>query len=297
MKNFQFMLVALLCIEVCTAVRAQENTKQAFEQLIQSKKAAVTRQKFVEQYDVGKENRPLKSRCVVDVFTIKEKDRRLVEDVVNALERDHKTPNCYSIYKHEAGTIAPICFVYDDKPSDVCIMGKNAKSNYTLICLADPDDRTKMHRYIYGIEWEPAGKNKEYIVGKLLSGYGTLPSMSDLLRKTKTNGNAFRVLSKGKMSSDSVLVNNFDETLWLLKLNKIADTYVHAARNSMQRIAAAINIWNMCRKNGRQAFDHDMKKTILDTLTDLTGQTSKNERMCLRYLRMAKDEIEKMPEK
>lgn len=297
MKHFQFIFLALLCLSFCIAARAQENTKQAFERLVQSKKSAVTRQKFVEQYDVRKKNRPLSARFIVDVFTVKEKDHRLVDDIVKALENDHKSPNCYSIYKHEAGSVAPICFVYDDKKSDVCMMGKDAKSNYTLICLADPDDTTKTHRYVYGIEWEPTGKNKEYIVGKLLSGYGPLPSLHDQIKHVKNEGDVSRSLLSENISSDSAYVNHYDETLWLLKLNKMADIYVHAARNSMQRLASAISLWNMCRKNGGESTNHELKETTVETLDDLIEKTSNDERLCRRYLLMAKEEIAKIPEK
>lgn len=171
--------VTLLFCYLVTPISAQENVEHAFWKFIDSKAVTVTKS-FSEEHDITKPNHPIVSQADVYTFTLKAKHRKLIDAVLAAFEKDRYNENVYLVLNHMGGHGIPTngrqLLVGNDTKNAVYI-GMNEMDNWQLMCLLDPTDETRTHRYAYAIEWNehPAQSVGGVIRGKLIVTYSVIP--------------------------------------------------------------------------------------------------------------------------
>ncbi len=179
-NNHQLRLVVtlLLCYLV-TSISAQENVIHAFYDFVDSKKVTVVKS-FSEEHDITKPNHPIVSQADVYAFTLKAKHRKLIDTVLAAFEKDRYNENVYQVLNHVGGRGIPTngreLLVGKNRKNSVYI-GMNEMDNWQLMCLLDPTDETRTHRYAYAIEWNEHPENSiaDVIKGKLVVTYSVIP--------------------------------------------------------------------------------------------------------------------------
>lgn len=183
-------IVMLVCLSSMTAT-AQENVKNAFKKFVSSKKVSVTKT-LTQERDFTKDNHPIIAKADVYVFTIKKKDRKLIDEVIAAFEKDRENENVYLMLTHNGGQHVPTngreLLVGNDRKNSVYIGMKDIES-WQLLCLIDPADATRSHRYAYAIEWNDDPKQvllSGKIRGKLVVTYSPIPK--ELLDNNAGNG-------------------------------------------------------------------------------------------------------------
>ena len=167
------LAVTLLLCYIVTLASAQDNVKRAFDKFINSKKVEVVKS-FSEERDIKQPNRPLVSKADVYSFTIKAKDQKLISEVIAAFEKDRNNENVYQVLNHTGGHGIPTngreLLVGSDRKNSVYI-GMQEMLSWQLMCLLDPADASRTHRYAYAIEWNDDPKARHLskkIRGKLV---------------------------------------------------------------------------------------------------------------------------------
>ena len=179
MKQRILLLVSFICL-LSFGAKAQENIKSAFEKFIKAKNVNVTKS-IMEERDFTKKSLPLISKAETYNFIIKQKDRKLISEVLNAFEKDRTNKDTYLFLTHTGGhgvpTNARALFVGNDRKNAVNI-GIDEMQSWQLICLIDPADYTRSHRYAYAIEWNNDPKQQQLsgkIRGRLIVTYSRIP--------------------------------------------------------------------------------------------------------------------------
>lgn len=175
----KMLTLALFGSLVSTAAVAQENLEHAFEKFINSKHVTVTKS-FSEERDIKQEKRPLVAKADVYTFTLKAKQKKLIDEVLAAFDKDRNNENVYLALNHTGGRGVPTngrqLLVGNDTKNAVYI-GMDEMENWQLLCLLDPADATRSHRYAYAIEWKnpPELTYGGMIRGKLIVTYSRIP--------------------------------------------------------------------------------------------------------------------------
>ena len=255
MKRRILTLSLLGCLATMTAT-AQENVKNAFNEFIASKKVTVTKT-ITEERNFTKANSPLIAKADVYSFTLKKKDRKLIEKVLAAFEKDRSNEYVYTVLTHNGGHGVPTntrrLLVGNDDKNSVYI-GMNDVERWQLLCLLDPADSSRSHRYAYAIEWNDDAKLVQLtgqIRGKLAITYSVIPP--DLLkvyeREDKTD-----VVSTGKIAKEIYkmgLAGKYDrfenETQILLAFDALKTEFLKGnTYNTSEGGTIAMTIYSLC---------------------------------------------------
>ncbi|MBR1468895.1 MAG: hypothetical protein IJ605_02115 [Prevotella sp.] len=301
----KILTLALLGSLVSTAAVAQENLEHAFIKFIDSKHVTVTKS-FSEERDITQPSRPLISKADVYTFTLKAKHKKLIDEVLAAFDKDRHNENVYLVLNHTGGRGIPTngrqLLVGNDTKNAVYI-GMNEMESWQLLCLLDPTDESRTHRYAYAIEWNdaPAQYIGGMIRGKLVVTYSRIPE--DV---TKYTG--------------SVEYNNVTDTEEISRqvTGMIMDGSIEDITNTSQLVMAfdmlkreflkgnavdevtggtlAMSIYTLCSHMGKlmkgypQMDDPDLRKHLIDELKTMKERcdiTSDLGLSHLRYLELA----------
>lgn len=285
-KTITLMLLASLFALTATA---QENVKRAFDKFISSKKVSVTKTISLER-DVSNESLPFVSKSEVYSFTIKKKDRKLIDEVLAAFEKDRDNANVYSILTHNGGHGIPTngreLLVGTDRQNSVYI-GMNDVESWQLLCLIDPDDASRSHRYAYAIEWNDDPKQvllSGKIRGKLVVTYSPIPQdlIDSYLGKTKPS-------SDGKqdddLSSEQIanrvyhmgLAGKFDnfenETQMLMAFDALKTEFLKGNTQTREGGTLAMTIYSLCAYIAPRIKDNpDLRQHLIGELNAMINK-------------------------
>lgn len=184
MKTFMksVLMVSLL---LTTSAASAQRIVQDIEDWMSSNISRVLDAKIDVQKSLGQERdvqqtgAPLKWRFDTYSFTLPKKQRKLLDEMIQAFEANgHDNPNCYSINSQTETANGDInsrkgnLMIGEDVNRYVTI-GKDY-NNYLNVNILDAADTTKTHRYAYALEWREARKGAvdvRYIVT-----YAKIPS-------------------------------------------------------------------------------------------------------------------------
>ncbi|MBR5062398.1 MAG: hypothetical protein IKX24_09710 [Prevotella sp.] len=255
MKRRILTLALLGCLATMTAT-AQENVKNAFNEFIASKKVIVTKT-ISEERDFTKANRPLIAKADVYSFTLKKKDRKFIDEVLAAFEKDRSNEYVYTVLTHNGGhgvpTNARELLVGKDRKKSVYI-GMNDVESWQLLCLLDPADSSRTHRYAYAIEWNDDAKQVQLtgkIRGKLVITYCVIPS--DLLdayggKKKDDDVSTSRIAQEVYKMGLAGKYDRFEnETQILLAFNALKTEFLKGNTfNTSEGGTIAMTIYSLC---------------------------------------------------
>lgn len=301
----RFAVTLLLCY-LATLATAQENLEHAFDKFITSKNVTVSKS-FSEERDITKDNRPLLSRADVYTFTLKAKHKKLIDEVLTAFEKDRNNENVYLVLNHTGGRGIPTngrqLLVGNDTKNAVYI-GMDEMENWQLLCMLDPTDDTRSHRYAYAIEWNehPAQSVGGVIRGKLVVTYSVVPkNVHNYTASVKYNGTtdsdnkgvnqelkAMIQAGIGEMTDINQLLAAF-ETLKteFLKGN---------ATNNRTGVTIAMTIYLYCSQMGKlmkgypQLDNPDLRQHLISELQTMINRCDKDSdlgRSHIGYLKLA----------
>ena len=321
-NNHQLRLVVtlLLCYLV-TSISAQENVIHAFYDFVDSKKVTIVKS-FSEEHDITKPNHPIVSQADVYAFTLKAKHRKLIDTVLAAFEKDRYNENVYQVLNHVGGRGIPTngreLLVGKNRKNSVYI-GMNEMDNWQLMCLLDPTDETRTHRYAYAIEWNEHPENSiaDVIKGKLVVTYSVIPE--DVLTSqqsdatVKYEATVKYVPTKGSSEevaremADMVLGGRLDELnadkgQLLLAFDALKTEYCKTENfDSRTGTTLIMTLYALCSHIGNlmkgypQTDDPNLRELLQSQLDDMirfTNHSSDIGRTHIGYLELAKKALQ-----
>lgn len=321
-NNHQLRLVVtlLLCYLV-TSISAQENVIHAFYDFVDSKKVTVVKS-FSEEHDITKPNHPIVSQADVYAFTLKAKHRKLIDTVLAAFEKDRYNENVYQVLNHIGGRGIPTngreLLVGKNRKNSVYI-GMNEMDNWQLMCLLDPTDETRTHRYAYAIEWNEHPENSiaDVIKGKLVVTYSVIPE--DVLTSQQSDAtvkyNATVKYAPTKGSSEEVAREmadmvlggrldelNADKGQMLLAFDALKTEYCKTENfDSRTGTTLIMTLYALCSHIGNLMKDYpqtndpnlrELLRSQLDDMIRFTNHSSDIGRTHIGYLELAKKALQ-----
>ena len=193
MRTLKFFLVTVLLAAVATQTHAQADLLAAIDRLAQSKKAKVahsvsysrpTSDRVAAQLGTAGS---MKSMLETYSFTMKAKDAKLVDDIVQAMYAQKDNPDCYRIEGYTASSSQkPRAWnlVYGEDATSGIEIGKNNVYNYTFVNIADKPTASQ-YRTCYCIEWREWMKK---IDGRVIITYARIPDMIREQMRPKVDG-------------------------------------------------------------------------------------------------------------
>lgn len=313
-NTLRIFVTVLLCFPV-TLATAQENVKRAFDKFINSKKVEVVKS-FSEERDIKQPNRPLISKADVYTFTLKAKDQKLIQEVLAAFEKDRDNENVYQVLNHIGGRGIPTngreLLVGRNRKNSVYI-GMNEMDNWQLMCLLDPTDETRTHRYAYAIEWNEHPENSiaDVIKGKLVVTYSVIPE--DMLTSQQPDAPGKYASMKGRSEevacemADMVLGGRLDELnankgQMLMAFDALKTEYCKTENaDSRTGTTLVMTLYALCShignlmKNYPQTDDPNLRELLRSQLDDMirfTNHSSDLGRTHRGYLELARNALD-----
>ena len=317
-NNSQLRLaVTLLLCYIVTMASAQDNVKRAFDKFINSKKVEVVKS-FSEERDIKLPNRPLVSKADVYTFTIKAKDQKLISEVIAAFEKDRNNENVYQVLNHTGGHGIPTngreLLVGSDRKNSVYI-GMQEMLSWQLMCLLDPADASRTHRYAYAIEWNDDPKARQLskkIRGKLVVTYSVIPE--DVLNPQKKDDAVeyighvetdTRELAKavaGMALCGNLDQLNADKGQMLMAFDALKTEYCKTKNlDSQTGGTIIISLYALCSHIGNLMKDYpqtndanlrELLQSQIDDMIRVTNHSSDLGRSHIGYLELAKKALE-----
>ena len=291
MKQRFFIILFIGCL-FSTISTAQENVKKAFDKFITSKNVELSKS-FSEEHDLTKENRPLLAKADIYTFTIKKKHRKLIDEILIAFEKDRNNPNVYQVLSHSGGhgipTNARELLVGNDRKNSTYI-GMDEMQSWQLLCLLDPNDKTRSHRYAYAIEWNDDPKQiylSGKIRGKLVVTYSVIPEGLLNVNQKKGNGSA---KNNKELPSNQEIVNAIyrtgltegfvafeDKTQFLMAFEALKTEFLKGNTLTPQGGTICMTIYALC-SYVRPYIDKDidLRKKLRDDLDMMIKKCDKN---------------------
>ena len=193
MRTLKFFLVTVLLAAVATQTHAQADLLAAIDRLAQSKKAKVAHSVSYSRptsnlvaAQLGTAG-SMKSMLETYSFTMKAKDAKLVDDIVQAMYAQKDNPDCYRIEGYTASSSQkPRAWnlVYGEDATSGIEIGKNNVYNYTFVNIADKPTASQ-YRTCYCIEWREWMKK---IDGRVIITYARIPDMIREQMRPKVDG-------------------------------------------------------------------------------------------------------------
>ena len=181
MRTLKFFLVTILLAAFATQTHAQADLLAAIDRLAQSKKAkvahSVSYNRPMTDLSVSSEKvGSMKSVLETYSFTMKAKDAKLVDDIVQAMYAQKDNPDCYRIEGYTASSSQkPRAWdlVYGEDAASKIEIGRTSVYNYTFVNIADKPTASQ-YRTCYCIEWREWMKK---IDGRVIITYARIPDM------------------------------------------------------------------------------------------------------------------------
>jgi hypothetical protein len=311
------LIVTLFLCYFVTFASAQDNVKRAFDKFINSKNVEVVKS-FSEERDVKQPNRPLISKADVYTFTLKAKDQKLIQEVLAAFEKDRDNENVYQVLNHTGGHGIPTngreLLVGSERKNSVYI-GMQEMLSWQLMCLLDPADASRTHRYAYAIEWNDDPKARQLskkIRGKLVVTYSVIPE--DVLNPQKKDDTVeyfghvetdTRELAKavaGMALSGNLDQLNADKGQMLMAFNALMTEYCKKENfDSRTGGTIIISLYALCSHIGNLMKDYpqtndanlrELLQSQIDDMIRFTNHSSDLGRSHIGYLELAKKALE-----
>ena len=194
MRTLNFFLVTILLAAFATQTHAQADLLAAIDRLAQSKKAkvahSVSYNRPMTDFSVSSEKvGSMKSVLETYSFTMKAKDAKLVDDIVQAMYAQKDNPDCYRIEGYTASSSQkPRAWdlVYGEDAASKIEIGRNSVYNYTFVNIADTSlPILPQYRTNYCIEWREWMKE---IDGRVIITYARIPDMIREQMRPKVDG-------------------------------------------------------------------------------------------------------------
>ena len=315
-NTLRIFVTLVLCFPV-TLATAQDNVKRAFDKFINSKKVEVVKS-FSEERDIKQPNRPLISKADVYTFTVKAKDQKLIQEVLAAFEKDRDNENVYQVLNHIGGRGIPTngrqLLVGKDTKNAVYI-GMDEMQSWQLLCMLDPADATRTHRYAYAIEVndEPISiQLTKKIRGKLVVTYSVIPE--DVLNPQKKDDTAehfdhvetdTRELAKevaGMALSGNLDQLNADKGQMLMAFDALKTEYCKTKNlDSQTGGTIIISLYALCSHIGNLMKDYpqtndanlrELLQSQIDDMIRITNHSSDLGRSHIGYLELARKALD-----
>ena len=287
----RIITIALMGFLISTISVAQENVKKAFDKFVASKNVQISKS-ISEERDFTKDNLPLIAKADVYNFTMKQKHRKLIDEVLSAFEKDRNDPNVYSILTHHGGHNIPLntreLLVGNERKNSIYI-GMDEWQSWQLICLLDPADKTRSHRYAYAIEWNDDPKQIHLsgkIRGKLVVTYSVIPNGLNVNHAKSTpskkdadnelsNENIIKELYKMGVFHDFNGIDN--KTQFLMAFEALKTTFMNDNAVNQQTGTIAMTMYALC-SNLHHIIDNDvdLRKKLISDLNMMIKKCDKN---------------------
>lgn len=269
MKNKQIIAVGIMLM-LPLAIQAQENIKKAFDALINDNSADVsTTHKLNRDPQTGTKEGQLD----VYEFTIPITQKQLVKNIERAFGKDQD--QAYSI---NSGSPGKSDYAYESIAvggGSSYMLGDIKGSRYIYAAFIDPQDKEKIHRYLYAMEWK---EGKSEIQGKLVVTYATtaqyrskrigVGDVGDLMERAEIMRKRAEEIKKRYGSSVTVEIVN-DAHIWLSKFQSYKKWFLEA--KGERKNTQALNIYELCKDVS--PLNADEKKMIIDEIKNLKKQT------------------------
>lgn len=303
MKQRILLIISLICLFSYGAM-AQENIKSAFEKFIKAKHVNVTKS-IMEERDFTKKSLPLIYKADIYNFTIKQKDRKLINEVLNAFEKDRNNKDAYLFHTHSGGhgvpTNARALFVGNNSKNAVNI-GMDEMQSWQLICLIDPADFTRSHRYAYAIEWNNDPKQQQLsgkIHGRLVVTYSRIPD--EVINAYTNQINSTSTTGKGNTSLNDLFLKkvekegnyNFisNKTEALMGFEALKNEFLKGNTTTPTGSTITMSIYTLCSWLAeKKMVDSDLRQKLRDDLKMMISRCDrKNDlgRSHIGYLELA----------
>ena len=290
MRTLKFFLVTVLLAAVATQTHAQADLLAAIDRLAQSKKAKVAHSVSYSRptsnlvaAQLGTAG-SMKSMLETYSFTMKAKDAKLVDDIVQAMYAQKDNPDCYRIEGYTASSSQkPRAWdlVYGEDAANKIEIGRNSVHNYTFVNIADKT--MPQYRTCYCIEWREWMKK---IDGRVIITYARIPRPDTVY--VKNDKYSFDLLNKWKqtlpteflqMGEVMPLINSLRMTL----TDADADDAYVVAPLLYKVIKDAVD-QDLLTKEERDIVSQQLKRAIASASLPNNNQ---NAQATLDYLRLA----------
>ena len=290
MRTLKFFLVTVLLAAVATQTHAQADLLAAIDRLAQSKKAKVAHSVSYSRptsnlvaAQLGTAG-SMKSMLETYSFTMKAKDAKLVDDIVQAMYAQKDNPDCYRIEGYTASSSQkPRAWdlVYGEDAANKIEIGRNSVHNYTFVNIADKT--MPQYRTCYCIEWREWMKK---IDGRVIITYARIPRPDTVY--VKNDKYSFDLLNKWKqtlpteflqMGEVMPLINSLRMTL----TDADADDAYVVAPLLYKVIKDAVD-QDLLTKEERDIVSQQLKRAIASASLPNNDQ---NAQAALDYLRLA----------
>lgn len=291
MRTLNFFLVTILLAAFATQTHAQADLLAAIDRLAQSKKAKVAHSVSYSRptsdlvaAQLGTAG-SMKSMLETYSFTMKAKDAKLVDDIVQAMYAQKDNPDCYRIEGYTASSSQkPRAWnlVYGEDATSGIEIGKNNVYNYTFVNIADKPTASQ-YRTCYCIEWREWMKK---IDGRVIITYARIPRPDTVY--VKNDKYSFDLLNKWKqtlpteflqMGEVMPLINSLRMTL----TDADADDAYVVAPLLYKVIKDAVDK-DLLTKDERDIVSQQLKRAIASASLPNNDQ---NAQATLDYLRLA----------
>lgn len=292
MKTMKYKLVMVLLAAFSMQVSAQQDLLSAIDRLAQSKKAKVA-------HSVSY-NRPtsdlvaaqlgtagsMKSMLETYSFTMKAKDAKLVDDIVQAMYAQKDNSDCYRIEGYTASSSQkPRAWdlVYGEDAANKIEIGRNSVYNYTFVNIADKT--MSQYRTCYCIEWREWMKK---IDGRVIITYARIPRPDTVY--VKNDKYSFDLLNKWKQTLPTEFLK-MGEVMPLINALRMTltdadpdDAYVVAPL--LYKVIKDAVDQDLLTKEERDIVSQQLKRAI--TSAELPSKPyDQNAQATLDYLRLA----------
>ena len=284
---------------------AQENVKKAFDKFVTSKKVEV-KKTFSEERDFTKENRPLVSKADIYAFTIKKSQRKLIDEVLAAFEKDRDNKYIYSVLTHTGGHGVPTNtreLLVGNRRENSVYIGQDEMQSWQLSCLLDPADATRSHRYAYVIEWSDDPKQvylSGKIRGRLVVTYSPIPqnvvdeylgNAPDKAKRSASSEDIANEINKIAMTGKLNLLNNKAQMLTSFEALKTEFMKENTA-NSQRGSTIVMSIYVLCEAMApMMKDDKDLRKQLVEEINTMCMECNPDielGRSQMNYLTLAK---------
>lgn len=181
MKRTRIFAALVLLISMLMPATAQVDIEKAIYQLTTHKKVDVT---YSSSYDrtpsqATQSNSPMKPILEIYSFSMKNKQQKLIDNIVQAFLAQRSNPACYRIESYGASTNQDPRqwnIVYGEDEANKIEIGRNKKYNYTFVNIADQRPEAQgQYRTCYCIEWRKGAYKTD---GRIIITYARIPTVA-----------------------------------------------------------------------------------------------------------------------
>ncbi|MBR4552197.1 MAG: hypothetical protein IKO20_00555 [Bacteroidaceae bacterium] len=181
MKTTKLFAVITLLISTLMPATAQVDIEKAIYQLTTHRKVDVT---YSSSYDrapsqATQSNSPMKPILEIYSFSMKNKQQKLIDNIVQAFLAQRSNPACYRIESYGASTNQDPRqwnIVYGEDEANKIEIGRNKMYNYTFVNIADQRPEAQgQYRTCYCIEWRKGAYKTD---GRIIITYARIPTVA-----------------------------------------------------------------------------------------------------------------------